>query len=629
MDDCGTLGDVAAPGDLVRAVASEAGGHRVMTQSRPPSVREVAAAFDAALTAALGGREPAGDPGPAPGSHRDGQLPDRILALLDELGLLGWYVPPEHGGRPVDHESLFALWHVLAQRDASAAVAHGATCLGAAPVWLAGDARLAAELAAAVLGGGCGGLAASVPEHGASPGDGEILAERVAEGYRLTGSTRPVLNAARGQFMSVLTRTGRPGDVRGHSLLLVRGARSAAEDGGPVPLPAAAPHGPGDAEVPDISFAGATVLSSALIGAEGRGLTILLRTLQLTRTVSPALSLGIGAHALRLVAESAARCAVEGPAGADGPGRPLIEQPSVRAALARCAGLLAAAEAAAVLTARSAHSLTEELSILSVVVKGLVPTVVEAVLGELAELIAAGDGLGPVDGAFQRIRQDHQLIALLDGSAAAARSTLIRRFPVLVRGFLRADANRPGLALAADLSTRVGPLDRSQLVHRSTGGCSAVQTLPWLALTMEGRAGAPGSAAAALAAYARELTWLADELHARCAEVAQGAFPAADAYETAAAYELLYAAAAVLHLCHSRTADQDEGGLWHEQLWARAALAELSEWLRRRIGLRVPPRDERRERAEEQFASLLAAAAATGRPLTPFDCRDPSAEARL
>src|SRR5262249_25119043 len=156
--------------------------------------------------------------------------------------------------------------------------------------------------------------------------------------------------------------------------------RSTAEDPGLVPLPAIPVQGLSGADVSGISFADATVPGSALIGAEGAGVQILLRTLQLTRTVSSALSLGVGAHALRLVTEFAARHETEGSGDVDGPGRSLIEQPFVRSALARCAGLLAAAQAAAVLTARSAHSLTEELSVLSVVIKGLVPTVVEAVL---------------------------------------------------------------------------------------------------------------------------------------------------------------------------------------------------------------------------------------------------------
>lgn len=584
-----------------------------MTQSRPPSVRAVAAAFDARLDAALGGRE----------------QPEQILTVLDELGLPGWYIPPEYGGRPVDHEELLALWSVLAQRDASAAVAHGATCLGAAPVWLAGDGRLAAELAEAMLGGDRGGLAVAEPEHGVGPGGEEVLAERTAAGYRLTGSKWPVLNATRGQFISVLARTGRPGDVRGHSLLLVRKDRVAAEDPGLLPLPAAPLYGLRGADVSGISFTGATVPGTALIGVEGGGVETLLRTLQLTRTLSSALSLGVGTHALRLVAECACgRGAAGEPGGAEGCGRAPIEQRFVRSALARCAGLLAAAEAAAVLTARSAHCLTEELSVLSVVVKGLVPTVVEAVLDELGELIAVGGALGALAPQFQRIRQDHHLIALLDGSAASARSTLIRRFPVLVRGFLHADVNRRGLALAADLGSRVGPLDRSRLTHRPDFGCSAVQTLPRLALDMEDRAGPPGSATSALAGYARELTLLADELHARCAEIVPGPFPSAEAYDTAAAYELLYAGAAVLHLWRTGAEEQSGRGPWREALWARAALAELSPRLRHRIGLARAPRDEPGEGAAEQFADLLAAAAAAGRPLTPFDYCDGSEGAR-
>jgi len=505
-------------------------------------------------------------------------------------------------GAGVDHEELFAHWRVLARRDAGLAAAHGATCLGAAPVWLAGGRRLAAELAEAVSRGDRGGLAAVEPEYGAGPGHAEVLAERVADGYRLTGSTWPLANATGAQFITVLARTGRPGDTRGYSLLLVR------RDEQPSPLTEIPSHGLHGADVSGIDFAGTLVPGSALIGEEGGGVEALLRTLQLNRSVSSAFSLGAGEHALRLVAASDAL---------RDPGSPLIEQRFVRSALARCAGLLAATEACALLTARSAHCLTGELSVLSAAVKGLTQTVVDTVLAELADLLALCAEPSGIDVDFQRIRRDHQVLAFLDGSTTSARNALIRRFPLLVSGFLHGKVDRPNLARAVDLGTKVGPLDRSRITHRSILGCSAVQSLPELARHLPAEAG-DGSAASALVRHARELTWLADELHARCAEVAPGPFPGTGAYDLAAAYELLYAGAAVLHLWRSGAVEHDGHGLWHDALWARVALAELNLRLRHRIGLTVPPRDDQDERAVEEFADRLIVATEAGAPLTPF-----------
>lgn len=496
-------------------------------------------------------------------------------------------------GAGVDHEELFAHWRVLARRDAGVAANHGATYLGAAPVWLVGEGRLVADLAEAVSRGDRGGLAAVEPEYGAQPGHSEVLAERVTDGYRLTGSTWPLANATGAQFITVLARTGRPGDTRGYSLLLVRRDEA--------PRTPSAPRG---ADVSGIDFADTLVPGSALIGDEGGGVEALLRALQLNRSVSSAFSLGAGEHALRLVAASEALRE---------PGSPLIEQRFVRAALARCAGLLAATEACALLTARSAHCLTGELSVLSAAVKGLTQTVVDAVLAELAELLALGAGSGSVADDFQRIRRDHRTLTFLDGSTTSARNALIRRFPLLVSGFLHGKVDRPNLARAVDLGTKVGQLDRTRLTHRSILGCSAVQSLPELTRNLAATAETDGgSAPSALVRHARELTWLADELHARCAEVAPGPFPGAEAYDLAAAYELLYAGAAVLHLWRC------SGTAGHDALWARVALAELNLWLRHRIGLTVPPRDEQDERAVEEFADRLIAAAEASAPLTPF-----------
>lgn len=586
-----------------------------------PGPRGRAAALDARLTSALGGSRRADEP--ISTLSQSDEFPERLLALLDDFGLPACYVPPEFGGRPTDQEELLALWRTLARRDLGLAVAHGATYVGAAPVWLAGDPRLGAELADAVRGGARIGLALTESDHGADLVHTEVCAERTPTGYRLTGTKWPLTNAARGDLVTVLVRTGRDGDVNGYSLLLVRKERSTT--GTMHVLPATPTHGLHGADVAGISFDGAAVPGCALIGAEGSGIQTVLRTLQLTRTVSPALSLGAAEHALRLVAGFAAERIGE---------RPPTGHRIVAAALARCAGMLAATEAGAVLTARSAHFLTGELSVLSAVVRGLAPSVVDTVLAELAELLAycalpavdCDTGGPPVDprtaavaGAFQQIWRDHQVLTVLDGSAAASRHQVIHQFPRLVSGFLRATADRPGLALAVDLRTRVGPLDRSRLTHRSALGCSAIQALPDLTRELSAQAAPSDTAVLAVLRHSRELTWLADVLHARCADAAPTRFPAADAYDLAAAYELLYAGAAVLHLWRSGATEYGAEPLWRDALWARVTLVELNLRLRRGLGLPIPPRDERHDQASQEFAGRLAVAVSTGAPLTPFD----------
>lgn len=82
--------------------------------------------------------------------------------------------------------------------------------------------------------------------------------------------------------------------------------------------------------------------------------------------------------------------------------RPLIERPYPSSILARCAALLAAVEAAALVGVRSAHSLTDELSVTSAIVKALAPSVTDSVIGELAEVLGVRSYLVGVRAAARR-----------------------------------------------------------------------------------------------------------------------------------------------------------------------------------------------------------------------------------
>lgn len=82
----------------------------------------------------------------------------------------------------------------------------------------------------------------------------------------------------------------RPSGTRGYSLLLVD--KDLLAEGSHTCLPAAKTHGIRGADISGIAFDGAVVPASALIGEEGEGIETVLRSLQITRTICAALSVG-------------------------------------------------------------------------------------------------------------------------------------------------------------------------------------------------------------------------------------------------------------------------------------------------------------------------------------------------
>jgi alkylation response protein AidB-like acyl-CoA dehydrogenase len=532
-------------------------------------------------------------------------FPADLCARLDAFGLPAHYVPTRWGGRLDDYGRLWSLWRTVARRDLSAVVAHGKTFLGAAPVWVAGNSSQAEETAAAVLAGAPMAWALSEPEHGADLLRNSFSARPVPGGWRLDGVKWPVNNATRAGRLSVLACTDAAETARGHSLFLVDKAGLAPDSWRA--LPKEPTHGIRGVDISGIEFSGATVPEDAMIGPRGTGIETTLRCLQLTRTLCTALSAGAGERALRVAARFAAGRLIKE--------RPLAERPVPLSVLARCAALLAAAEASSLVAARSIHSLTGEMSVTSAIVKPLAPTLADSVLGELAELLGVRSFLVGVyeHGAFQKLYRDHQIVSVFDGSTPVNRAALVQQFPRLVAGFESASYDAAGLAEAVGQNVFLRPPCTDSLTLASRTGSSVVQSLPVLAMELAADNGPAGLAeqAAALCADARRLTLL-------MAQVRPAARPAMMAYEMAAAYELCYAGAACLQVWKAQARQHSTAPLWQGGLWVRAALRELRARLAVTMRWAPPDACPGDDAIGQELGRLTVAAAANGSTITPL-----------
>lgn len=581
-----------------------------MTTDIEQGPQHVCAALQAGLAAG------AADGGPF-SPRRSAQLdraeafPAEQCTLLDEFGLSAHYVPRAWGGQLDDHEQLWRLWRAVARYDLSPIIAHGKTYLGVVSVWIAGEPEQARALAAEVLVGARVCWALSERDHGADLLAGEATARPEHSGYRLDGAKWPINNATRSSHLCLLARTDEHGGNRGHSLFMID--KTALAPGAVRALPKVRTHGIRGIDISGVVFDGAFVGASARIGAEGTGAETVLRALQITRTMCSALSVGTGEHALRLAVSFAGERVIAG--------RPLIERPNVRAVLARSAALLMATEAVAVMAARSIQALSKEMSVVSAAAKSLAPTLVDSVVGELAELLGLRAFLtGQLEhGAFQKLQRDHQVVAIFDGSTVVNRNALINQLPRLVRGYRAATVNAEGLAASCRLGTTTGPLDYSALTLVSRDGVSAVAGLR---AAVEELAG--GAAPAGLLAEARAALAVTDALHERAAALRPTARPSMAAYELAAGYELCFAASACVHLWAANAAAVGSHPLWDGALWARACLRALRLRLSRIPAVQAPAAaaalaDDDDYRLTGEIVDWLGMAVAAGEPLSPFD----------
>jgi alkylation response protein AidB-like acyl-CoA dehydrogenase len=497
------------------------------------------------------------------------EFPADACRELDRLGVPRYYVPAEAGGALDRYDHALQMLRVIARRDLTVAIGHGKTFLGAACVWVGGSPQQRGDLGTAVSGGAVVSWALTERDHGSDLLAGEVTALPEPGGYRLTGEKWLINNATRGDLVCVLTRTVPEQGPRSFSVVLVD--KRALPDGSHQPLPAERLHGIRGADISGIRFTGARVPADALIGGAGQGLELVLKTLQLTRVLCTALSLGAADHGFGLAmqyARSQQRF-----------GGILAELPQTRRILGRAAADLLLVEAVTIVAGRAVHALPAELAPISAAVKYLVPTVVQRMLTVLGDVLGARSLLSDgtfADGRFQKLCRDHRLVGIFDGSTVVNLHALITQFPFLVRHRHRVDT--AGLTAATDLAADLPAFDPRRLVLLPRQGCSLLNALPSLTQRLTGDPGAAAVAthAAAVAARAGEVSAAMQALRPTARDQPPAAFRLAEDFARC------MAAAAAGHLWAANRGPAGGGPtapLWSGGLWLEAVLARLREQL--------------------------------------------------
>ncbi|GAA2943461.1 acyl-CoA dehydrogenase [Streptomyces enissocaesilis] len=503
-------------------------------------------------------------------------FPEDAVRLLDARELPAHYVPARHGGALRSYEDLLQLVRVVARRDLTVAIAHTKTYLGAVSTWVGGTAAQARALGERVAAGAVVSWGLTEREHGSDLLSGGLTATATGDGYRLDGEKWLINNATRSHLVCVLARTAPEGGTRGYSLLLVDKAELA--PGTYTCLPAARTHGIRGADISGIAFSDARVPAGALIGEEGQGIEIVLRSLQITRTICAALSLGAADRALRIATEFGLEHELYG--------KRLIDLPQAHRTLTEAYADLLAMEAVTLVAGRGAHALTEEMSVTSSAVKYLVPSTVDELVSSMGQFLGARSFLSEeyAHGAFAKLERDHRIVGIFDGNSLVNLNALINQFGVLARGYRAERTDPEGLAVAATLSTPVPDFDPTRLDLTSRTGNSVTAALPQSVAELRGLA-AGGEVPETLLALAEDVLEITDETHRQMASHRPTPRDVpAPAFSLAHRYTLCTAAAACLQVWlrnRDRVARDTAAvaGLWQDGLWLEACLSRLLERL--------------------------------------------------
>lgn len=228
--------------------------------------------------------------------HADADAACRAwVRALGGAGLLKHCVSASHGGAgaTIDSRSLCVLRETLAAHDALADFAFAMQGLGSGAISLDGSPALKAEwLPKVARGEAIAAFALSEPNAGSDAAAIATAATRVATGWRLDGTKTWISNGGIADFYCVFARSdAASAGAKGISAFIVpaatKGLRITER------IPTVSPH-----PLATLAFDNCVVPADALIGAEGDGFKLAMRTLDIFRVSVAAAAVGFARRAL-------------------------------------------------------------------------------------------------------------------------------------------------------------------------------------------------------------------------------------------------------------------------------------------------------------------------------------------
>ncbi|MFI9080844.1 acyl-CoA dehydrogenase [Streptomyces sioyaensis] len=340
-------------------------------------------------------------------------------ALLDSVGFGAELVPVALGGRLHDAESLVRMLRPVFRRDVALGFGYGITSLfAAAPVFAAGAQGQRAAVAELLMSGGRAAIVHRAFAHGSAMLRGEAEALRHGDGYLLRGRKDFVLNAERAGVVVVYGRIDPAPGPAAHSVLLLD--PDALRGDGLSLLGRRPTTGLRGCRFAGYEFADCRVPGDSLVGAEGTGVRLSLRTFQLNRT----LITGAVIASVDTVLRSALRATLA--SGAPGKRQ--------RAVLAGVFADLLASDSCATSVLRALSLLPDSAHLAAAALKYLVPDLLRDDLEELATVLGAGVYSRDTDqGMLSKLLRDLPAAGLGHAGTASCQAVVIPQLPLLAR----------------------------------------------------------------------------------------------------------------------------------------------------------------------------------------------------
>ncbi len=229
-----------------------------------------------------------------------GRMDDTLLAILKQAGFTQLSCPAELGGAGLDLLTTALIVEELGRACAGTATVCSANSLASYPILLGANDEQKKEFFDCLAHGGMAAFALTEPSAGSDAGAVSCRAKKVEGGYVLNGTKCFITNGPIADKITLFANVRESGGVRGLTVFLVDSKTPGVTIGKEEDK-----MGIRASTTSEIIFDDCFVPESCRVGREGMGFRLAMQTLELSRPVVGALSVGIAQAAL----ESAVRYA--------------------------------------------------------------------------------------------------------------------------------------------------------------------------------------------------------------------------------------------------------------------------------------------------------------------------------
>ena len=222
-----------------------------------------------------------------------GEWPAEIYALAGELGYNGLEVPEEYGGLGLDRVTVAAIVEEFAKADAGFATTIIASNLALKAVLFGGNEEQKQHACDLMLAGKHGAFCLTEPQAGSDASNSKATAVRDGDEYVLNGRKCFITNGGISDFYVITAMTDKTQGVKGMSAFLVDAGTPGLSFGN---------HenkmGIRTSTTCDVVMEDCRIPASCLMGKEGDGFAIAMKTLDMSRTWVGCGAVGIAQRAI-------------------------------------------------------------------------------------------------------------------------------------------------------------------------------------------------------------------------------------------------------------------------------------------------------------------------------------------